>query len=180
MKISILKLQAMIRFFATNTDHRLLGKKKLMKLFYFTDFAHVKKYASPITYDNYVNLEHGPIPSTILNLINAVENDTENALLADSLIVETRNGSLMKRIVPTRKFSEEDKKYFTLGELNVLNSVCERFKNKTGRFIEDMSHKETAWRETHELENIPYTMAVGDPDCLTDKEEIELALLVMS
>jgi hypothetical protein len=65
------KLKAMIRYFATYTDPRSLGKKKLMKLFYFADFEHVKKYASPITFDNYVHLEHGPVPSTILNLVNA-------------------------------------------------------------------------------------------------------------
>jgi hypothetical protein len=66
MNIPIQKLKAMILFFATFTDPRLLGKKKLMKLFYFADFGHVKRYASPITYDNYVHLEHGPIPSAIL------------------------------------------------------------------------------------------------------------------
>jgi uncharacterized phage-associated protein len=179
MKIPIPKLQAMIRFFASNTDPRLLGKKKLMKLFYFTDFAHVKKYASPITYDNYINLEHGPVPSTILNLINSVENDTDDALLADSLVVETKDDSYLKRIVPTKQFSESDIKYFALSELKVLQSVCERFKDKTGKFIEERSHEESAWRLTSELEDIPYTLAVNDPDCLISKEDIELALSVM-
>src|SRR3989344_3546798 len=179
MKIPIPKLQAMIRYFATYTEPRLLGKKKLMKLFYFADFTHVKKYASPITYDNYVHLEHGPIPSTILNLINAVENDADEALLADSLSVETNEDSPMKRIAPTRKFSESDSKYFSVGELKVLESICARFASKTGKFIEDQSHKEAAWLETNELEGISYTLAANDPDCLVDKEEIELALAAM-
>lgn len=179
MKIPIPKLQAIIRYFASNTDPRLLGKKKLMKLLYFADFTHVKRYASPITYDNYVHLEHGPVPSTILNLINAVENDTDDAMLADSLSVEVKEDTLLRRIVPTRAFTEQDKKYFSPSELKVLQSVCERFGDKTGKFIEDRSHEETAWIRTDELEDIPYTLAVGDPDCLVDKEEIELALSVM-
>jgi uncharacterized phage-associated protein len=180
MKIPIPKLQAMIRFFASNTDSRLLGKKKLMKLFYFADFMHVKKYASPITYDNYVHLEHGPIPSTILNLINAVENDNENALLAESLMVEIKENSLLKRVVPTRSFSENDLKYFTPSEFKILQNVCERFNDKTGRYIEERSHEEAAWRLTNELDDIPYTLATKDPDCLTDENEIRLALLVMN
>ncbi len=179
MKIPIQKLQAMIRYFATYTDPRLLGKTKLMKLFYFTDFMHVKKYASPITYDNYVHLEHGPIPSTILNLVNSVENDTDNALLADFLSVEVTEGSPIRKIVPGRKFTEKDAEYFSPNELETLREVTQRFATKTGGFLERISHNETAWRTTDELEDIPYTLASGDLDCLVDKEEIELALSVM-
>src|SRR3989338_9061180 len=160
MKIPIAKLKAMMRYFATFTDPKLLGKKKLMKLFYFTDFTHVKKYASPITFDNYVNMDHGPIPSTILNLVNSVENDTEDAILSDTISVEVKNSSLMKRIVSSGKFSDRDKGYFSPSELKVLDEVCNRFNNKTCKYIEDASHKEAAWAGTHELDNIPYTLAV--------------------
>lgn len=150
-----------------------------MKLFYFADFTHVKKFATPITYDNYIHLEHGPVPSTILNLINSVENDTDNSLLADSLSIEVTENSLTRRVVPTREFSEKDGEYFSPSELEVLKEVSKRFATKTGKFIEEASHNETAWRTTDELEDIPYTLATGDPDCLVEKEEIELALAVM-
>ena len=61
----------------------------------------------------------------------------------------------------------------------MLESICARFASKTGKFIEDQSHKEAAWLETNELEGISYTLAANDPDCLVDKEEIELALAAM-
>lgn len=178
MKIPLPKLKAMIRYFATFTDPKLLGKTKLMKLFYFTDFGHVKKYGSPITYDNYVNLEHGPIPSTILNLINTVENDIDNSNLADTMSIEQKDGSNQKRIVPQEQFKEKDKNYFSPSELEIMQNVCERFVNKTGKFIEEKSHEESAWQMTVELENIPYTLALNDPDCSADidKEEIEINL----
>ena len=179
MKIPIQKLKAMIRYFATNTDPRLLGKVKLMKLFYFTDFTHVKSFATPITFDNYVHLEHGPVPSTIMNLVNSVENDADNAILADALSVEIRTDSNQKRIVPTRKFDEADKRLFSEIELKTLESVCARFADKTAKFIEDRSHEEAAWSQTSELEDISYTLAVEDPDCRVNKEEIELSLAVM-
>ncbi|OGZ43269.1 MAG: hypothetical protein A3J55_02670 [Candidatus Ryanbacteria bacterium RIFCSPHIGHO2_02_FULL_45_17b] len=180
MRIPIPKLKAMILYFATFTDPRLLGKVKLMKLFYFVDFTHVKNYASPITFDNYVRLEHGPIPSTILNLVDAVEDDTDNAILADSFSIKTRDGSNQKRVVPTREFTSKDEKYFTPSELKVLKSVCDRFAGKTGKFIEDKSHEEAAWSKTKELESIPYTLATEDPDCHVSKEEIEFVLGVFN
>lgn len=179
MKISIPKLKAMIRYFATCTDPRLLGKKKLMKLFYFTDFGHVKRYGSPITFDNYVHLEHGPVPSTILNLVSATETDIDDAILSDAISVEMRDGSLLKRVVAKTRFTETDEKYFTPSELKILQSVCERFSDKTGRYIEEVSHKESPWMKTVELEDIPYTLASEDPDSLMNKEEIELSLKVM-
>lgn len=178
MKIPIPKLKAMARYFATNTDPNLLGKKKLMKLFYFVDFGHIKKYASPITYDNYVHLEHGPIPSKILNLVNAVENDTENSILGDALLIEIKDGSDMKRIVVSQKFTEKDKDYFTATELKIMEEVCKKFRDSNGRNIEDASHKESAWLMTKELDDIPYTLAVNDPDCLVDKEDIETILSI--
>ena len=176
MKIPIPKLKAMIRYFATYTDPRLLGKKKLMKLFYFADFGHVKKYASPITFDNYVHLEHGPIPSTILNLVNSVESDVDQSILGDSFRVEKRADSLMSKIVPTRDFSEKDAEYFTKSELQTMEEVCKRFAGETGKYIEDRSHEEAAWATTDELEGIPYSLAVNDPDCQVSEEEINFVV----
>src|SRR3989344_3375755 len=166
----------MIRYFATYTDPKLLGKTKLMKLFYFSDFNHVKQYASPITYDNYVNLEHGPIPSTIMNLVSVVETDLDLSILGDTISIETRDGSNMKRIVMKGKFTEEDKKYFNKTELKIMEEVAKKFKDSTGKNIEDISHKEAPWRTTKETENISYTLAAKDPDCLVDEEDIATIL----
>lgn len=178
MKIPLAKLKAMLRFFATFTDPKLLGKTKLMKLFYFVDFGHVKKYAAPITYDCYVHLEHGPVPSTILNLVDAVENDMSESILGDTLSIETRNGSNMKRIATIEQFDQRDKAYFTPSELQIMTEVCSRFKNSTGKNIEDESHRENAWRSTKESENIPYGLAAGDPDCLVEQRDIETILRI--
>jgi len=180
MKISIPKLNAMIRYFATYTNPELLGKKKLMKLFYFSDFTHVKNYASPITYDNYVHLEHGPIPSTIMNLVSAVENDSDNSLLSDSMSVITKESSYLKQIVTLSKFSNKDSEYFSRSELRVLKDVCTRFADKNGKFIEEASHRDSAWSETEELENIPYILAVGDDDCKVTEEDIKFAVAVFN
>ncbi len=179
MLIPTPKIKAMIRFFASNTDPKLLGKTKLMKLFYFTDFGYVKKYASPITYDNYTHLEHGPVPSTIFNLINTAETDIDHAILADTLSVIMKEGSPQKRIVATSQFSERDKQYFTNNELEVMAEICQRFKDKPSRFIEEASHKEAAFSLTGETENISYELAAIDPDCIVTREDIRLSMEVM-
>jgi len=178
MTIPVPKLKAIILYFCTNTDGRFLGKTKLMKLFYFLDFMHVKKYGSPVTYDSYIHLEHGPIPSTIKNLVDTAADDVDNSILADTISVVRQEGFDLQRIVSKRTFSERDAKYFTESEIEILNEVCNRFGDKNTKYIEDASHIEAPWQKTQLLEEIPYILAAEDDDFLADKEEVELMLKI--
>ena len=181
MKISLPKLKAILLYFGNNTDTKFLGKVKLMKLFYFLDFLHVKKHGSPVTYDTYVNLEHGPIPSTIKNLIDTAAEDIDRSSLSDTISCEWQelsDGGSMCRIKPARKFTKEDAKHFSDSELRILDQVCKRFGDKNTRDIEDASHKEAAWTKAQLLEEIPYSLAAEDRDSQVTKEEIELLLKI--
>ncbi|MGB3922172.1 MAG: Panacea domain-containing protein [Minisyncoccia bacterium] len=178
MKISQAKVKKMILYFATYTDPNLMGKTKLMKLFYFADFRHVKKYLTPITSDNYVNLEHGPVPSAIMNLVNSVETDIDNSVLGDTISVVEREDSKMKKILVKRKFTPKDAEYFTKSELKVMEEVCEIFRDSTGKQIEEASHNESAWLKTKLGEFIPYELGADDKDSFVEKEDIEAALKI--
>jgi len=144
-----------------------------MKLFYFADFMHLKQFGVPITFDNYVNLEHGPIPSAIKNLVDTASDDIDNSVLADTISIERPKGTDMCRIIGIRKFSEEDSRLFSKAELETLKKACIRFGNKNTKDIEEASHKESAWLKTSLLEDIPYSLATEDKDCKINKEEIE-------
>lgn len=176
MKISLPKLKATLLYFGEYTDPNLLGKVKLMKLFYFLDFMHVKQHGVPVTYDCYVNLEHGPIPSAIKNLVDSVGDDIDYSVLADTIRIEKTEGKDIHRIVAQRKFSEKDKLYFSENELAILKKVCLRFGDKTAKDIEDASHKEAPWKNTKLLDVIPYDLATKDNDCLISKDDINLML----
>ena len=174
MKIPLKKLKALILYFYTYTDTKFLGKVKLMKLFYFADFMHLKQYGAPITYDTYVNLEHGPIPSAIKNLVDTASDDIDNSALADTISIEKPKGTDMCRIIGLRKFSDVDANLFSKAELETLKKVCVRFGDKNTKYIEDTSHGEAPWQKTNFLETIPYSLASDDKDCQVSKEELEL------
>lgn len=145
-----------------------------MKLFYFLDFVHLKNYGTPVTYDTYVHLEHGPIPSIIKNLVDSVANDIDDSLLSDTITIERPVGSDMQRILPHRAFTKNDEKYFSKTELETMQKICVRFGDKNTKFIEDASHHESPWEKTNLLEEIPYSLAAEDSDCKMTKEELEL------
>ncbi len=175
MKLSNPKLKAIILYFANNTNPKYLGEVKLMKLLYFLDFRHVKKYGSPVTYDTYVNLNRGPIPSFIKNVIDDTASGIETTL-SDVIKFETPTGTIMKKIIPKRKFTDEDEGHLSPTEIEVLKEVSGEFENKNTDYLVDASHKEAPWRETEYLERIPYTLATLDKDCKVDREQIELFL----
>lgn len=164
----------MLRYFCTYTDSQFLGKVKLMKLFYFADFMHIKKYGVPITYDTYYKLEHGPIPTVIKNLIDAVADEPEGATLSDTIMVQRPEGINMQKIVCIKKFKESDKDYFSDQELETLQRVCLKFGDKNTAIVEELSHKEAPWARSRMNDPILYSLAAFDADCEVEKDEIEL------
>jgi len=178
MRIPLPKLKATLLYFCHNTDPKFLGKVKLMKLFYFLDFSHLKRYGAPVTFDTYINLEHGPIPSGIKSLVDTAADDPDNSTLADTIAFERPAGTNMYRILPRRAFTEKDSDYFSGPELETLKKVCARFGGVNTQTIEDASHKESPWQNTKLLEEIPYTLAAKDKDCLVTEDDIDLLLKI--
>lgn len=176
MKIPARKLKALLLYFTLHTEPRLLGKTKLMKLIYFADFLHLKRYGALITYDKYYHLEYGPVPTTIKNLVDSADSDVDNSILADTIKI-TRHSEQM-RIEPLRTFSESDKNLFSDSELRTLERVCARFSSTNTRDIVEASHLEAPWRDTEELEEIPFKLALEDPDCEISKADFELFKLL--
>ncbi len=176
MNIPLPKLKAILLYFGNNTATKFLGKVKLMKLFYFLDFMHLKTYGRPITFDAYVNMEHGPIPSNIKNLVDTSTDDIDHSVLSDTITCEWPEGTKMCRIIPRREFTEKDSKLFSESELDILQKVCQRFGDKNTQYIEEASHAEAPWKETKFLEQIPYTLAAKDGDSQVSEEEIELLM----
>ena len=147
-----------------------------MKLFYFLDFTHLKMYGRPVTFDTYINMEHGPIPTGIKNLVDTSTDDIDHSVLSDTIACEWPEGIKMCRITPLRQFTEKDSKLFSASELEVLQKVCQRFGDKNTQYIEEASHAEAPWKETRFLQEIPYTLAAKDSDSRVSEEEIKLLM----
>lgn len=177
MKIPLEKVKAMILFFASKTDPKFFGKTKLMKLFYFADFGYVKRHGTPMSFDKYVNMEHGPVPSTIYNLVSTAYSEPDESLLADTIEFETVNG--MHKILPRKEFTDVHRKQFSIAELKLLGEVCQRFYSSNKGEIEKASHKENPWMSTDLLDDIPYKLASNDKDSETSAEEIDLMMKLL-
>ena len=69
--------------------------------------------------------------------------------------------------------------YFSETEIEIMQKVCERFKNKTARELENISHNESPWGKTSLLDKIPYCLALEDDDCQVEKEEVDMFFKIL-
>lgn len=132
---------------------KLKGKKKLYKLLYYLDFDFFEKFGRPFTGDIYHKIPLGPAPS----YLDAIVSDME------------KEGSLKIGFLKTGKGLRDTYTYKALGKPNIavfskderemLNRIVRLYGNKTGRQLEQLTHKEPPYLAVEEGEEIPYELA---------------------
>ncbi len=130
-----------------------IGKTKLCKLLFYSDFKHFQKYTVSITGASYVHLPYGPVPDEYELYYAALINDEK--ALNKQIIYHTAD--MIEERFTSQK--EPDMSLFCESELKILASVKEHFKGCGARDISDYSHKELGYQETTEGEYISYEYA---------------------
>jgi len=147
-KLDLSKLYNAILFFAKDG----VLKTKLNKLLFYSDFKHFKEYSISITGLEYAHLPYGPTPNNY---------EIYYASLASKKLVEfieeTYPGGYTGEVIKSMK--DPDLNVFSVGELRIMASVKEDFKNFTATKIRDYSHKEVGYKETKKGESISYSYA---------------------
>ena len=119
----------------SNTDTKLL----LIKYLFFADRIHIRDHYSLISLDIYKALEHGPVASTALDILNKnmeylnnYENDElkylENIKMTDA---------------KTRKINEMTHDLLSKNEMNSLDKSIKLF---SGKNLVDLSHDYPEWK----------------------------------
>ena len=92
---------------------------KLVKLVYLCDRESMDRYGAPITYDQYVSMDHGPVPSTTLDLINGYPNPEWSTWMKE------RDGHRVT--LRKRAFAIEDLDELSPADLSVVDDTWEAF-----------------------------------------------------
>jgi putative zinc finger/helix-turn-helix YgiT family protein len=143
------KLREMILYFAALPD---MYETKLNKLLFYADFSHFKHFSVSISGSPYLAFPHGPIlqhyPRVEADLLECGELLVDERFFADG-----GSGTV---------FSAErvaDLSVFSADEQATLQRIAEHLGDKTSRQLRDMSHAESAWRDTPERAMIDYSKA---------------------
>jgi uncharacterized phage-associated protein len=113
------------------------------KIFFFADRAHLLDWGRPISGDRYVAMEHGPVPSTIRDLLKASDDEPDEVV--DSLIKKVQLVQDGNRI---HVFSKENilyRRYLSVTDVDYLNSSLKEYGDKSFGEIRKESHRDEAY-----------------------------------
>ena len=115
-------------------DHNYFGATKLNKILFFCDFKAFAELGNPITGEEYVALEHGPVPRHFVPVRNEM---TRNG----DIIQENRGNQ--QRIVARRSAKWD---LFSPAELFVIHEVIRELEDEDAESVSELSHKFLGWQ----------------------------------
>jgi uncharacterized phage-associated protein len=139
-------IQAVLWLLGRNSG--AMDKLKLVKFFFLADQEHLARYGRPIIGGNYYTMDHGPVSSELLNLVNEAS---------------TAVSSLPFNISATHQISTNnspDDRWLSKSDLDVLDDVYSRYGHMDGFQLRDMTHQLKAYKKNDPPKNgrkeLPY------------------------
>lgn len=139
------KLSMIMGYFANHINY--LYKVKLMKLLWYADVLHYRRYGSSMTGLVYKHMTYGALPLAYDEIITLPGIKVEEEILSCDIAY---------KIVSNKNIDESE---FTKEEISVLHLIVSRFKNHKAKEIVEYMHKEKAYREVDPYKLISYEIA---------------------
>lgn len=144
------KFAAAMGYLADDGRIQDLTKLKAAKLLFFADKTHLLRYGRPILGDRYVSMDHGPVPSAALDLMNRLiaPDEIEDPVrdqLREKLGVHK---GLFAKNHPFRAKVHGDAIYAHLSETEreVLDETIGTYGHRPVGELIELTHQEHAWK----------------------------------
>ena len=133
----------MAAFFMDKENPRQIPILKLVKLLYLADRESIDRYGEPISYDKIVSLDHGPVLSRTLDLINCFVGDKDGAQW-DAWISPRKANCVSLKKSATRNHLDQ----LSDADIEVLAFVWNQFGQMSRWEIRDFTHDQLGeWRD---------------------------------
>jgi uncharacterized phage-associated protein len=146
IRFDCIKITQALNFFAIKSGGSI-NKMKALKLLYFSDRYHLRKYGRLISNDDYIAMKNGPVPSVAKDIAE-LKNDflcDEKALEYSSHYIEPDNKKLnfaSKEAVDASVFSKSD--------IEAMNFAWDRFGHFTQYQLVKITHRYPEWMKHEE------------------------------
>lgn len=139
------KATQVLNFFAMKAGKKI-NRMRAIKLIYFADRYHFRKYGRPITNDEYYAMNYGPVGSGVKDLADMTEflGKKEKEYASNFLETNPSDRFELKSIQPL------DEKVFSKTDLQALIFAWEKFGKFNHFQLAKISHEYPEWKK-HEL-----------------------------
>lgn len=163
MKIDFEKVGIIASYFADNTKE--LYVTKLLKLFYYLDFISYKTRGASVTNDVYFKMPYGPVPSSIKNNIDLLDDkniigEEFKSQLSPYIKLQkgaNGNGNLITRV----NNKEYSLRKLSNSEISLIKCLAETFKDTKAKVLSNQTHREKPWLSTSDFSVIEYSLSEG-------------------
>lgn len=157
-----------VNFFALKSGG-YINKLKVIKLIYFADRYHLRKYGRPITNDEYYAMDYGPVGSCVKDIAEMSEflGSKEEGYASIFIEAPDRYDIRSKKGYDTDVFSESD--------LEALNFAWEKFGHYDQFKLADITHEYPEWKkheralESYSRRKMDYKDFLDDPPSNLEK-----------
>jgi uncharacterized phage-associated protein len=112
---------------------------KISKVLYFADKYHLEHYGRFICGDNYVAMNHGPVPSTIYDLLKAVRD--KSTLAFDGGTLELYKDALeVKHTYCVSGKTKPNLDFLSESDIEALNYAIKEYGHLSFKQLTDLSH----------------------------------------
>jgi uncharacterized phage-associated protein len=132
-------LQALVWFCKRNKDQ--MNKMKALKLLFFADRYHVRKYGRLVSSDNYVAMEYGPVGSTTRDVLE------QNDITLSKSFLEYVNQYIQTQGYEFSCSRDIDADEFSQSDIEALEFALKTFGNFNQYELADITHDYPEWKE---------------------------------
>ncbi len=139
-----------INYFARKKDGPI-NKMKAIKLIYFADRYHLRKYGRPVVGDDYWAMKLGPVASNTLDTANLASNSLEKDCFqyAKTFISHPKGDIKMENIISKENV---DLSIFSQTDIDALEIAFKEFGDKDQFELADTSHIYPEWlKHKHDI-----------------------------
>jgi uncharacterized phage-associated protein len=148
MSADIPKLKAAIVYLCGSEG---VGKVKLFKLLYFSDFTAYARLGRAITWDTYEHFTMGPVPKTLWHNFNSIASDCID--IRPVYIGMPRPEQQM------RAKTDADITALDADDKTALDDIRNKYGHLSGARLRDLTHDTIPYRATGLGDEIPYALA---------------------
>jgi len=144
-----------INFFAT-MQNGVIDKLKTLKLIYFADRYHIRKYGRLITNDNYFAMDYGPVAS-----------GTKDIIELNNFLSEIEKDYAIRFIEPTTDFNyirsikKVNLEEFSASEIEALKYISGKYQKLGSIELSEITHKYPDWQKKSKFLNPGQVSRVG-------------------
>jgi uncharacterized phage-associated protein len=145
------KATQILNYFARQEGGQI-NKMKALKLIYFADRYHIRKYGRLITNDNYLAMQHGPVPSTSKDIAESNDYLDDDAKSYSLQFIEPLDNLVLKSL------RESDNSVLSDSDLEAIQFAWDNFGHYDQFELRDLTHNYPEWLTRQE--------ALADASCL--------------